>query len=117
MRAPVLAPRSYVTSTAKATHFTKNEIVRMAPYFAVVSEVTGELSREAFIAIIRDHMPAFADWEPRLMWLFSTMDDDGNGSVSFREFCTGLSVILRGDMYEKLDMLFRVSSLVLNATR
>ena len=103
--------RRYVASTARITHFSKNEIVRMAPYFATVAEVTGELSLETFCAVIREHMPSFADWEPRLRWFFATMDEDGNKTVSFREFCVGLSVVLRGDMQEKLDLLFRIHDL------
>lgn len=107
---PLTNPR-FLGDMATKTHFTKNEITRMAERFVDLSMVTGEISMEVFTCILMDHFPALAESVSRTHWLYRTLDEDGNGDLSFQELILGLSVMLRGDMQEKLDLLFKVHDL------
>ena len=46
--------------------------------------------------------------ETELEKLFEQFDDDGSGELDFREFLCCLSLMMRGSIKEKLEMIFKI---------
>ena len=70
-------------------------------------KVTGALRISLFEDIIEEHLPGLqqADLSGKL---YRLMDADASGTISFAEFCVGLSVVMRGTMDEKLRIMFQI---------
>ena len=73
----------------------------------VCEKVTGALRISLFEDIIEEHLPGLqqADLSGKL---YRLMDADASGTISFAEFCVGLSVVMRGTMDEKLRIMFQI---------
>lgn len=66
---------------------------------------TGIVNEETFKDIYAQFFPQ-GDSSAYAHYVFNTFDQDHNGTISFEEFVTGLSVLARGTFHEKLQWAF-----------
>ncbi len=50
----------------------------------------------------------FSDSSTYAHYVFNAFDQDRSGSISFEEFVTGLSLLARGSLHEKLEWAFNL---------
>lgn len=55
-----------------------------------------------------EHVPALAEDPIHLLRLFKYLDTDQSGSLCFSELVCGMSMLLRGELKEKLSLLFHM---------
>ncbi|MGH0129740.1 UNVERIFIED_CONTAM: hypothetical protein FKN15_039720 [Acipenser sinensis] len=68
---------------------------------------SGVVNEETFKAIYSQFFPQ-GDSTTYAHFLFNAFDTDHNGSVSFEDFVSGLSILLRGSVQEKLNWAFNL---------
>ncbi|XP_077355243.1 Kv channel-interacting protein 4 isoform X2 [Festucalex cinctus] len=68
---------------------------------------SGVVNEETFKDIYAQFFPQ-GDASTYAHFLFNAFDTDHNGSVSFEDFVTGLSILLRGTIQEKLNWAFNL---------
>ncbi|XP_033869114.2 Kv channel-interacting protein 4 isoform X1 [Acipenser ruthenus] len=88
------------------TRFTKKELQIL--YRGFKNECpSGVVNEETFKAIYSQFFPQ-GDSTTYAHFLFNAFDTDHNGSVSFEDFVSGLSILLRGTVQEKLNWAFNL---------
>lgn len=102
-----IASRKLLSDLAKATRFTPAELKSLAHRFTDASAVTGTIGPVMFTKIMETHFPSIVGMN-LVESLFTTFDHDKNGKIDFREFCVGLSKIMRGSVMEKMELVFQV---------
>ncbi|XP_059803068.1 Kv channel-interacting protein 2-like isoform X2 [Hypanus sabinus] len=91
------------------TKFTKKELQVLYRGFKTECP-SGVVNEETFKQIYSQFFPQ-GDSSMYAHFLFNAFDTDHNGSVSFENFVTGLSVILRGSVDDKLNWAFNLYDL------
>eukprot|EP00061_Rhincodon_typus_P015882 g43808.t1 len=91
------------------TKFTKKELQVLYRGFKTECP-SGVVNEETFKQIYSQFFPQ-GDSSMYAHFLFNAFDTDHNGSVSFENFVTGLSVILRGSIEDKLSWAFNLYDL------
>ncbi|XP_038677931.1 Kv channel-interacting protein 2-like isoform X2 [Scyliorhinus canicula] len=91
------------------TKFTKKELQVLYRGFKTECP-SGVVNEETFKQIYSQFFPQ-GDSSMYAHFLFNAFDTDQNGSVSFENFVTGLSVILRGTIDDKLSWAFNLYDL------
>ncbi|GCC38069.1 hypothetical protein chiPu_0016580, partial [Chiloscyllium punctatum] len=91
------------------TKFTKKELQVLYRGFKTECP-SGVVNEETFKQIYSQFFPQ-GDSSMYAHFLFNAFDTDHNGSVSFENFVTGLSVILRGTIDDKLSWAFNLYDL------
>ncbi|XP_029546012.1 Kv channel-interacting protein 2-like, partial [Salmo trutta] len=91
------------------TKFTRRELQIL--YRGFKNECpSGVVDEETFKLIYSQFFPQ-GDSSTYAHFLFGAFDTHKNGSVSFEDFVTGLSIIMRGSVTEKLNWAFNVYDL------
>ncbi|KAL9642334.1 hypothetical protein ABK040_007332 [Willaertia magna] len=98
--------RDQLKNFAKETHFDLEEIQKLYEQFRNISssrEDDGVIDKTEFKEALGLKDSLFVDR------MFSLFDEDGDGSINFREFICGLSVFCeKGTIDEKLKFSFRI---------
>ncbi|KAL9652765.1 hypothetical protein ABK040_010798 [Willaertia magna] len=90
------------------THLSKLEVADLHnKYFSKVQngKMTKDVFREALGELLNVDLGANEEVLQRYYALF---DNDENGSIDFREFVSGISVLLKGTLKEKAEFIFSV---------
>ncbi|XP_061818047.1 Kv channel-interacting protein 1b [Nerophis lumbriciformis] len=88
------------------TNFNKQELQIL--YRGFKNECpSGVVNEETFKHIYAQFFP-HGDASMYAHYLFSAFDTTNNGSIKFKDFVTGLSILLRGTLREKLEWTFHL---------
>ncbi|XP_051257900.1 Kv channel-interacting protein 1b isoform X1 [Dicentrarchus labrax] len=88
------------------TNFTKQELQIL--YRGFKNECpSGVVNEETFKHIYAQFFP-HGDASMYAHYLFNAFDTTNNGSIKFKDFVTGLSILLRGTLREKLEWTFHL---------
>jgi len=104
-------PQRYRPSTiaglCQATGFSPLEVKRM--YWSFKNECpSGMVNQETFHAIYSKFFPTGANLSCYSHYLFSTMDQQKTGVVTFEDFAASLAILLRGSLEDRLRWTFLV---------
>ncbi|XP_071947956.1 Kv channel-interacting protein 4-like isoform X2 [Antedon mediterranea] len=88
----------------KTTKFNKQELQVMYRGFKAECP-TGVVNEETFKSIYSQFFP-HGDSSQYAHYVFNSFDTDHNGSITFEEFISGLSILSRGTVVEKLNWAF-----------
>ncbi|XP_072026683.1 A-type potassium channel modulatory protein KCNIP1-like isoform X4 [Amphiura filiformis] len=95
----------------RATKFTKKELQLMYRGFKQECP-SGLVNEDTFKDIYAQFFPqggkSSYDSSHYAHYVFNSFDTDHNGSITFEEFVTGLSVLSRGTLHEKLNWAFNL---------
>ncbi|XP_033221085.1 calsenilin [Belonocnema kinseyi] len=94
-----------LASLCRATRFTEAELKRIYRGFKAECP-TGVVREETFKCIYSKFFPQGANTSQYAHYVFNTLDQDHSGLLSFEDFVTGLSILSRGSMDEKLRWTF-----------
>ncbi|XP_046431009.1 Kv channel-interacting protein 1-like isoform X1 [Neodiprion fabricii] len=94
-----------LASLCRATRFTEAELKRIYRGFKAECP-TGVVREETFKCIYSQFFPQGANTSQYAHYVFNTLDQDHSGLLSFEDFVTGLSILSRGSMDEKLRWTF-----------
>lgn len=89
----------------RCTKFSKKELKIMYRGFKQGCPA-GIVDEDTFKGIYAQFFPLGADSSHYAHYVFNTFDSDRSGSISFKEFVVGLSVLVRGTDLEKLQWAF-----------
>ncbi|XP_063891705.1 Kv channel-interacting protein 4 [Helicoverpa armigera] len=92
-----------IAALRRATRFT--ELKRLYRGFKAECP-TGVVKEETFKLIYSQFFPQGANTAQYAHFVFNTLDQDRSGLLSFEEFVTGLSILSRGTLEEKLRWTF-----------
>ncbi|EEB13433.1 Calsenilin, putative [Pediculus humanus corporis] len=92
-------------SLCQATKFSESEIKRIYRGFKAECP-TGVVREETFKGIYSQFFPQGANASQYAHYVFSTLDRNRSGILSFEDFVTGLSILSRGTLEEKLKWTF-----------
>ncbi len=92
-----------------ATHFDKKELQQWYKGF-LKDCPTGKLSIDEFQKIYKQFFP-FGDPKEFSSYVFKVFDNDGSGTIEFKEFIVALSITSRGSVEEKLGWAFQLYDL------
>jgi len=96
-----------IPGLCEATGFTPMEIKKM--YCSFKNECpTGLVNKETFHAIYSKFFPTGANLSCYSHYIFSTMDHQRTGLVTFEDFAVGLSILLKGSLEDRLRWTFQV---------
>jgi Ca2+-binding EF-hand superfamily protein len=95
---------------SKISHFTEEEIQSLNEKFSKVSDENHEIKKSQFMEIMTCHVESFSNKSKQLFLqrLFDAFDENHNDSIDFREFIKGLSIILKGNTDEKMELSFKI---------
>lgn len=93
----------------KATYFDKKELRKWYRDF-MKDCPSGQLHQEEFERIYQQFFP-FGDPSKFAAFVFKVFDQNADGSISFKEFITALSITSRGSLDEKLEWAFSLYDL------
>ena len=97
------------TSKSKVSGFTTKELKELKSIFKKVDkDKSGELDEQEFREMLKQSGIVKGTSENEYDSLFKAFDADGNGTISFEEVATSLSVLSKGSPEEKLSYLFDV---------
>jgi Ca2+-binding EF-hand superfamily protein len=89
-----------VSQYGSAVVFDENALQQL--YLVFHASADHQLTHDAFVATMGN-----AGTPPNIAHqLFSAMDRDGSGTISFEEMAVGLAVLARGDLRAKLSLAF-----------
>ncbi|XP_045532880.1 Kv channel-interacting protein 4 [Pieris brassicae] len=94
-----------IAALRRLTRFTEPELKRLYRGFKAECP-TGVVREETFKLIYSQFFPQGANTAQYAHYVFNTLDQDRSGLLSFEEFVTGLSVLSRGTIEEKLQWTF-----------
>ncbi|XP_043269251.1 Kv channel-interacting protein 1-like [Venturia canescens] len=94
-----------LASLCRATRFTEAELKRIYRGFKAECP-TGVVREDTFKCIYSQFFPQGANTSQYAHYVFNTLDQDHSGILSFEDFVTGLSILSRGSMDEKLRWTF-----------
>ncbi|XP_046978155.1 Kv channel-interacting protein 4-like [Vanessa cardui] len=94
-----------IAALRRATRFTEPELKRLYRGFKAECP-TGVVKEETFKLIYSQFFPQGANTAQYAHYVFNTLDQDRSGLLSFEEFVTGLSILSRGTLEEKLRWTF-----------
>ncbi|RLU25493.1 hypothetical protein DMN91_001649 [Ooceraea biroi] len=94
-----------LASLCRATRFTEAELKRIYRGFKAECP-TGVVREETFKCIYSKFFPQGANTSQYAHYVFNTLDQDHSGLLSFEDFVTGLSILSRGSIDEKLRWTF-----------
>ncbi|XP_047531399.1 Kv channel-interacting protein 4-like [Vanessa atalanta] len=94
-----------IAALRRATRFTEPELKRLYRGFKAECP-TGVVKEETFKLIYSQFFPQGANTAQYAHFVFNTLDQDRSGLLSFEEFVTGLSILSRGTLEEKLRWTF-----------
>ncbi|KAK2584109.1 hypothetical protein KPH14_006550 [Odynerus spinipes] len=94
-----------LASLCRATRFTEAELKRIYRGFKAECP-TGVVREETFKCIYSQFFPQGANTSQYAHYVFNTLDQDHSGLLSFEDFVTGLSILSRGSIDEKLRWTF-----------
>ncbi|XP_077295361.1 A-type potassium channel modulatory protein KCNIP1 [Arctopsyche grandis] len=89
----------------RATRFSEAEIKKIYRGFKAECP-TGVVKEDTFKLIYAQFFPQGANTSQYAHYVFNTLDQDNSGLLSFDEFVTGLSILSRGSLEEKLRWTF-----------
>ncbi|XP_014225586.1 Kv channel-interacting protein 1-like isoform X2 [Trichogramma pretiosum] len=92
-------------SLCRNTRFTEAEMKRIYRGFKAQCP-TGVVREETFKIIYSQFFPQGANTSQYAHYVFNTLDHDNSGILSFEDFVTGLSILSRGSLEEKLRWTF-----------
>ncbi|XP_028171009.1 Kv channel-interacting protein 4-like isoform X2 [Ostrinia furnacalis] len=94
-----------IAALRRATRFTEPELKRLYRGFKAECP-TGVVKEDTFKVIYSQFFPQGANTAQYAHFVFNTLDQDRSGLLSFEEFVTGLSILSRGTLEEKLRWTF-----------
>ncbi|XP_011158065.1 Kv channel-interacting protein 4 isoform X2 [Solenopsis invicta] len=94
-----------LASLCRATRFTEAELKRIYRGFKAECP-TGVVREDTFRSIYSQFFPQGANTSQYAHYVFNTLDQDHSGLLSFEDFVTGLSILSRGSIDEKLRWTF-----------
>ncbi|KAG7298782.1 hypothetical protein JYU34_017213, partial [Plutella xylostella] len=94
-----------IAALRRATRFTEPELKRLYRGFKAECP-TGVVKEDTFKLIYAQFFPQGANTAQYAHLVFNTLDQDRSGLLSFEEFVTGLSILSRGSLEEKLRWTF-----------
>ncbi|XP_072932561.1 Kv channel-interacting protein 4-like isoform X1 [Epargyreus clarus] len=94
-----------IAALRRATRFTEPELKRLYRGFKAECP-TGVVREDTFKLIYSQFFPQGANTAQYAHYVFNTLDQDRSGLLSFEEFVTGLSILSRGTLEEKLRWTF-----------
>ncbi|XP_063381868.1 Kv channel-interacting protein 1-like [Cydia fagiglandana] len=94
-----------IAALRRVTRFTEPELKRLYRGFKAECP-TGVVKEDTFKLIYSQFFPQGANTAQYAHYVFNTLDQDRSGLLSFEEFVTGLSVLSRGSLEEKLRWTF-----------
>ncbi|EFN69361.1 Kv channel-interacting protein 4 [Camponotus floridanus] len=94
-----------LASLCRATRFTEAELKRIYRGFKAECP-TGVVREDTFKCIYSQFFPQGANTSQYAHYVFNTLDQDHSGLLSFEDFVTGLSILSRGSIDEKLRWTF-----------
>jgi len=98
---------SNIPGLCQATGFTPMEIKKM--YCSFKNECpTGLVNKETFHAIYSKFFPTGANLSSYSHYVFSAMDQQNTGVVTFEDFAVGVSILLKGTLEDRLRWTFQV---------
>ncbi|XP_033632727.1 Kv channel-interacting protein 4-like isoform X3 [Asterias rubens] len=95
-----------IDKLCRSTKFTKKELQLMYRGFKQECP-SGLVNEETFKEIYSQFFPQ-GDSSHYAHFVFNSFDTDHNGSITFEEFVTGLSVLSRGSLNDKLNWAFNL---------
>ncbi|XP_073998453.1 neuronal calcium sensor 1-like isoform X3 [Rhodnius prolixus] len=101
---PRARPQS-LKSLTRATRFTEQEIKRIYRGFKAECP-SGLVKEDTFRTIYSQFFPQGANTSQYATYVFHTLDQSNNGTLSFQDFVQGLSVLCRGSLEERLRWTF-----------
>ncbi|TPX33521.1 hypothetical protein SmJEL517_g03606 [Synchytrium microbalum] len=95
---------------ARSSHFSPAEIKKLKQEFGKAAAKDFSITKAQFRHILENHVSCWSAGAQYLFLerLFDAFDLDGNQSIDFREFISGLSCFLKGSAEEKMELSFRV---------
>ena len=96
--------------TNTTSHFTLGEIRKLKRAFEKFANQDGTINKGDFRKALSVHVNAWSAGAQLLFLerLFDAFDLDGNHSIDFNEFITGLSVFFKGTPEEKQELTFKL---------
>jgi Ca2+-binding EF-hand superfamily protein len=102
-----VATRACISDLARETSFSLSEVKQLRADYAKHTGADSTLTKDGFNALLLTRFPKLKG-SSLLDRLYSVFDADGGGTVDFREFCTGLTRMLKGSAVSKLNLLFEL---------
>ncbi|TPX34946.1 hypothetical protein SeMB42_g07251 [Synchytrium endobioticum] len=104
------ASRKQDNELARSSHFTLSEIKKLKHEFSKVADKDFAVTKEQFRHILQHHVSCWSAGAQYLFLerLFDAFDLDGNHTIDFREFISGLSSFMKGNSDEKMELSFRL---------
>eukprot|EP01125_Pyxidicula_operculata_P015418 TRINITY_DN5232_c0_g1_i3.p1 TRINITY_DN5232_c0_g1~~TRINITY_DN5232_c0_g1_i3.p1 ORF type:complete len:246 (-),score=59.42 TRINITY_DN5232_c0_g1_i3:6-743(-) len=98
---------NHIKELCSSTRFTQVELEAMHQRFSECA-ILGSIDKEKFVLLFPKEFECFIKCEIVRDYIFNEIDKNGDGMISFQDYCHGLWKLMRGSPMEKVELCFRV---------